>query len=103
MTVEYPAVAVFLPLPTCTPLEGVTDVGDDTDVVYPLEESTRLYIAEGRRGGVTHVMHGRSRMTIDPCIPTMPGRSTSIFHRPGRHCFHQSGTDVRCRTSHMTG
>ena len=25
-------------------------------------------------------MHGRSRMTIDPRIPTMPGRSTSGFH-----------------------
>ena len=28
-------------------------------------------------------MHGRSRMTIDPYIPTMPGRSTSGFHQPG--------------------
>ena len=27
-------------------------------------------------------MHGRSRLTIDPRIPTMPGRSTSGFHRP---------------------
>ena len=29
-------------------------------------------------------LHGRSRMIIDPRIPTMPGRSTSGFHRPGR-------------------
>ena len=29
-------------------------------------------------------MHGRSRMTIDPRIPTMLGRSTSGFHQPGR-------------------
>ena len=29
--------------------------------------------------GCTHVMHGRSRMTIDPRIPTMPGRNTSGF------------------------
>ena len=36
-------------------------------------------------GGVLTVMHGRSRMTIDPRIPTMPGRSTSGFHRTGRH------------------
>ena len=28
------------------------------------------------RGGDTLVMHGRSRMAIDPRIPTMPGRST---------------------------
>ena len=31
------------------------------------------------REGCTHVMHGRSRMTIDPRTPTMPGRSTSGF------------------------
>ena len=30
-------------------------------------------------------MHGCSRMTIDLCISAMPGRSTSGFHRPGRH------------------
>ena len=41
-----------------------------------------------RKGGKgNHVMHGRSRMTIDPLIPTLPGRSTSGFHRPGRHCL----------------
>ena len=34
--------------------------------------------------GCTHVMHGRSRMTIDPRIATMPARSTSGFHPPGR-------------------
>ena len=27
-------------------------------------------------------MHGRGRMTIDPRIPTMPGRRTSGFHQP---------------------
>ena len=36
-------------------------------------------------GVVLIVVHGRSRMTIDPCIPTMPGRSPSGFHRSGRH------------------
>ena len=29
-------------------------------------------------------------MTIDSRIPTMPGRSTSNFHQPGRHCLHQA-------------
>ena len=34
-----------------------------------------------RRGtGVLIIMHGRSRKTIDPRIPTMPGRSTSGFN-----------------------
>ena len=42
---------------------------------------------QGARGGAgcTHAMHGRSRMITDPRTPTMPGRSTSSFHRPGRH------------------
>ena len=29
-------------------------------------------------------MHGRSRMTTDPRIPTMPRRSMSGFHQPGK-------------------
>ena len=41
----------------------------------------------GRGQGVLDLMHGPSRMTIDLRIPTMPGRSTSSFHRPGRHCL----------------
>ena len=44
----------------------------------------------GGEGGGTHFVHGRSRMTIDPRFPTMPGRSTSGFHQPGRHCSHQA-------------
>ena len=35
-------------------------------------------------GGVFFVMHGRSRMTTDPRIPKMPGRSTSGFTDQGR-------------------
>ena len=45
--------------------------------------------------GCTHVMHGGSRMTTDPRIPTMPERKTSGFHRPGRHCLHQARSAVR--------
>ena len=29
-------------------------------------------------------MHGRSSMAIDPRMATMPGRSTSGFHQPGK-------------------
>ena len=36
-------------------------------------------------------MHSRSRMTIDPSIPTAPGRNTAGFHQPGRHRVHQAG------------
>ena len=55
------------------------------------------------RGGRTQFVHGRSRMTIDPRIPTMPGRSTSGFHQPGRHCLHQARSAVRCSASRMKG
>ena len=34
----------------------------------------------------TEVVHGRSRKTIDPRIPDMPGRGTSFSHQQGRHC-----------------
>ena len=49
------------------------------------------------------IVHGRSRMTIDPRIPTMPGRSTSGFHLPGRHCLHQARSAVRSWASRMKG
>ena len=49
-------------------------------------------------------MHGRSRMTVDPRIPTMPlGRSMSGFHRPGRRRLHQARSAVRCSASRMKG
>ena len=48
-------------------------------------------------------MHGRSRMTIDPRIPTMPGRSTPGFHQSGRHCLRQARGAVRCSASRLKG
>ena len=44
-------------------------------------------------------MHSRSLKTIDPRIPTMPGRSTSGFHRPGRFRVHQARSAVRLSAS----
>ena len=41
----------------------------------------------GGGGGCTQFVHGRSRMTIDPRIPTMPGRRTSGFYQPDKHCL----------------
>ena len=38
--------------------------------------------------------NGRSRMTTDPRIPTMPGRSTSGFHRPGRRWRKGGGGEL---------
>ena len=32
------------------------------------------YLIWGRGGVVLDTMYDRSRMTLDPCIPTMPGR-----------------------------
>ena len=87
----------------------------------------------GEGAGGTHVMRDRSRMTgrregsgvrggvysvgemyliscmavvlltIDPRIPTTPGRSMSGFHRPGRHCLHQARSAVRCWASRVKG
>ena len=48
-------------------------------------------------------MRGRSRMTIDPRIPTIPGRSRSGFHKPGGHCLHQAQSAVRYSASLMMG
>ena len=47
-------------------------------------------------------IHGRSRMTIDPRILTMPGRSMSGFHRPGRHYLHQARSAVKCSASRLS-
>ena len=60
-----------------------------------------LYVS--RVGGGTQFVHGRSRMAIDPRIPTMPERSTPGFHQPGRHCLHQARSAVRCSTNRMKG
>ena len=57
----------------------------------------------GGGGGGTRVLHDRSRMTMDRCIPTMPGRRASGFCRPGRHCLHRVRSAVRCWASRMKG
>ena len=54
-------------------------------------------------GGCTQFVHGRSRMTVDPRIPIMPGWSTSGFHQQGRHSLHQARSAVRCSASRMKG
>ena len=59
---------------------------------------------EGGGGGVLSIVHGRSRMTIDPRIPTMTGRSTSAFHQPpGRYCSSQARSAVSCSASRTEG
>ena len=40
-------------------------------------------------------MHDRSVMAIDPGIPTMPGRSTSGFRRPGKRFLLAPGAKRR--------
>ena len=56
-----------------------------------------------RGGGGTQFVHGLSRMTVDPRVPTMLERSTSGFHQLGRHCSHQARSAVRCSASRMKG
>ena len=41
------------------------------------------------------------RMGINPRIPTMPGRNTSGFDRPGTHCLNQARSTVRCWARRM--
>ena len=50
-----------------------------------------------------HFMRSRSRKTVDPLIPTMPGGSTSNFHRPGGHRAHQPRSTVRFSASRVKG
>ena len=51
-----------------------------------------VWIGEGgARGRGTQFVHSRSRMTIDSRMPTVPGRSTSVFYQSGRHCLHKGG------------
>ena len=52
-------------------------------------------------GGGYSVVHGRSRMPIDPRILAVPGRSTSSFHQPGGHCLNQARSAVTCSASRM--
>ena len=49
-----------------------------------------------RGGGGTQFGHGRSRVAIDPRIPTMPGRSMPGFHHPGILCLHQARSAMGC-------
>ena len=53
-------------------------------------------------GGGTHLCMAVV-VTIDPRIPTMPERSTSGFHQPGRQCLHQGRSAVMCSASRMKG
>ena len=57
----------------------------------------------GGGGRCTRLMHNRSVGTVDPRILTVPGRSTSGFHQPGRHRVHQARSAVRCSASRVEG
>ena len=61
--------------------------------------------ARGTRGGIhfMHIIayHRRSPNAINPRIPTMPGRSTLAFHRPGRHRVHQARSAMTCSAGRM--
>ena len=69
-------------------LKNVTAVVIAVVVVGAAVGAIAVEVAEGGGKG-NHFMHDRSRMTIDPRIPAMPGRSTSSFRRQGIHCLHQ--------------
>ena len=73
------------------------------NVVQTTKIKKKFQSSRERVRGCSQFVHGRSRMTIDPGIPTMPGRSTSGFHQPGRYCLHQARSSVRCSASRMNG
>ena len=50
-----------------------------------------------------HFMRASSLKTVDPRTLTRSGRSTSGFHRPGRHRAHQARSVVKCSGSCMKG
>ena len=56
---------------------------------------------------VRRFMHSRSRVTVDPCNSTIPGRSTFGVHPPGTHSdihsVHQARSAVGCSASHTKG
>ena len=85
-------------------LEGLSLVDTSfypRDSPRPLNKTCRVTLFHWSYGGCAQFVHGRSRMTVDPRFPTMPGRSTSGFHQPGRRCLHQARSAVRCSASRM--
>ena len=61
-------------------------------------------ISRGVEGGwVIYAMHGRSDTPACPFIPTLLGRSTSGFDRPGKRCLHQARSAVRYSSNRMPG
>ena len=71
----------------------------------PRQDNTKQWrpLRDGPGRGGLIITHGRSRMTIDPRSPLMPGRTTSGFNLPDRHCWHQARSAVRCWASCMKG
>ena len=70
---------------------------------YSLQIARKKERAEGGERSVHVAMCTASPKTVDPRIPTMPGRSMSGFYRSGRHCLHQARSSMRCSASRMKG
>ena len=68
-----------------------------------LEDASTAPAREMWGGGVYSVVHGRGYVTIDPHIPPVPGRSTSGFNQPGRHCFHRARSAMTSSVSRING
>ena len=49
--------------------------------------------------GISQFVRSRTNMIVSPRISTVPGRSTSGVHQPGRHCLQQARSSVRCPSS----
>ena len=69
-----------------TPSATFSHKNDGPPTVGILSITPSIFCTRGGGGGVTgvyaHTMHDRHCMSINHRISTMPGRSTSGFHRP---------------------
>ena len=77
-----------------------------TEIPNPVRDTNQaMYRGRGvfDRRDMLDFMHGRSRMTIDPRNPAVPGLSMSGFHRPGRHCLPLARSAVKCPVSRTKG
>ena len=73
------------------------------NIDHDMSEVRRRCSRGGRGAGGTQCVHGRIRMTMDAHIPTIPGRRTSGFDQPRRHCLHHARSAVRCSARRVKG
>ena len=54
-----------------------------------LKSGMAVVVWARRREGVLDIVHGHSGMTVDACIPIMPGRSLSEYYQADTACTNR--------------